>query len=151
MAIRNSYNFREVHDKVTTSGVVGANRLRGLAEEGYGLVINLLPDDSEYAVPDEREIVEGLGVDYVHIPVDFHQPQEADYERFAQAMNAAGGGKVHIHCAANYRVSAFYAIYATRQGLWTANDAEAFVSDIWNPADFPEWGEFMKRMQGRAE
>ena len=42
MGIEESYNFRRIADGVTTSGVVGAKRLAGLAGEGYGAVVNLL-------------------------------------------------------------------------------------------------------------
>jgi len=58
MTIANSYNFKRANKFVTTSGVVGASRLKGLRSEGYDAVVNLLPDESKYAVEDERKIVE---------------------------------------------------------------------------------------------
>ncbi len=143
MAIANNHNFRAVSEKLTTSGVVGASRLKGLAEEGYGLVINLLPDDSEYAVPDEQGIVEGQGVEYVAIPVNWEQPTVNDYQRFTAAMDVAADKKVHVHCAANYRASAFYAVYAQHKGLWSADEADAFMQTLWNPALFPQWSGLM--------
>lgn len=143
MTISNSYNFRAIDERTTTSGVVGPNRLKGLAAEGYALLINLLPDDTEHSIPDEQDIVESQGVKYVHIPVDFRQPGLADYEQFAAAMDAAQGQKKHIHCAANFRVSAFYSLYAVQRGYWDAARADAFVRDLWEPELFPGWPEFM--------
>lgn len=143
MAIENSYNFRRVSDKVTTSGVVGPNRLKGLAAEGYELVVNLLPDTSEYAVPGERETVESQGVTYVHIPVDFGRPERSDFERFAAILDEARGKKIHIHCAANYRVSVFWALYAQQRGLCSEAEAQDFIHSLWRPQEYPGWPEFM--------
>lgn len=151
MAISNSYNFRKVSDRLTTSGVVGPNRLKGLAEEGYEVLINLLPDNNEHAVPDEKAIVEAQGVRYVYIPVDFNHPRSSDYEQFAAALDAAGGSKTHVHCAANFRVSGFYAAYAQSRGLWTAEEAAAFVEGIWQPDLFPGWPEVLQAAAQRPD
>lgn len=150
MAIGNSYNFRRVSDDLTTSGVVGANRLLGLEPEGYEVVVNLLPDDSEYAVPDERGIVESQGVEYVYIPVTFDRPRYADFEQFCTALENASGKKIHVHCAANYRVSAFYALYAMKHGLWDEAQAQAFIEDLWRPEDSRGWPEFMAEVREKA-
>ena len=147
MAIKNSYNFRVVSDQLTTSGVVGSNRLKGLADEGYSLVINLLPDDNEHAVADEKSVVEAQGVEYVYIPVDFFNPTQQEYKLFSTALDRAINQKVHIHCAANFRVSGFYARYALERGLWTAAEADAFVRELWNPDRFPCWVAFIKPVE----
>lgn len=73
-----------------------------------------MPNDSEYALQGEKELIEKQGLSYTYIPVEFNAPQEHDYVEFENAMNALQGNKTMIHCAANYRVSAFYAIYAHR-------------------------------------
>lgn len=149
MAIANSYNFRPVSERLTTSGVVGGNRLKGLAAEDYQAVVNLLPDSSEHAVAGEREIIEAQGCSYVYIPVDFSQPTVADFDRFAAALDELGERKLHLHCAANYRVSAFYALYARQRGLWGDMEAEQFVAGLWNPRRFPPWLQFMANVQQR--
>lgn len=151
MAIENSYNFRRISEMLTTSGVVGPNRLKGLSAEGYEVVVNLLPDTSEYAVPDEQDIIESQGVEYVYIPVDFKRPARSDFEQFVAALERAEGKKVHIHCAANYRVSAFYALYARQWGLWDAAEAEAFILDLWQPREYPGWPEFMAETLGQID
>ena len=144
MAIADSFNYRRVDDFVTTSGVVEKESLRGLADEGYAAVIDLVPGDSEYAVPEERSIVEGQGVFYVNIPVDFGNPTPDDFTRFVDAMDEVAGRKVHVHCAANYRVSVFFALYARLRGAWEQGRADEFVADIWRPEDFPAWRAFIK-------
>ncbi len=94
------YNFVEVSDAVSTSGIIPVEQFQHLADESFEVVINLLPDESEHAVPGEAEIVEGIGLEYVHIPVDFAAPKPEDFARFASSMEAAQGRKIWAHCAA---------------------------------------------------
>jgi len=149
MGIEGSYNFRRISERVTTSGVVGDKRLRNLQVEGYGALINLLPDQSEYSIPEEGEIVTSQGLRYVYIPVDFATPTQADFDAFVQAMDEVGDKSVHAHCAANFRVSAFYSLYAMRNGLWTEEQADKFIEGLWNPAEHPAWASFIAEQKRR--
>ena len=143
MTIDHTFNFRRVSDRVTTSGLVNAEQLATLGSEGYRLVINLLPDSYEHAVHDEATIVRDQGLDYVYIPVDFAAPTHDDFVAFSDAMRAHADDTVHVHCAANYRVSAFYGLYAQSRGLCTEAEADALVQGLWNAADYPAWTEFI--------
>jgi protein tyrosine phosphatase (PTP) superfamily phosphohydrolase (DUF442 family) len=143
MTIEESYNFRRIHERLTTSGLVSAEQLGDLRRQDYDAVINLLPETHERAVADEAAIVRGQGLDYVYIPVDFEAPTHEDLEAFAHAMTGRSGQKVHVHCAANYRVSAFYSLYALRNGVCTPDEADQLVRDVWNPAEFPVWSAFI--------
>ena len=144
MDIDTSYNFRGINERLTTSGVVPPDRLKALASQGYEVVINLMPDTSEYAVADERKIVESQNLEYIYIPVDFQQPTRSDFTEFSEAMDRVSRRKVHIHCAANYRVSAFYALYAAIRGYWSVDRAWAFIQDVWQPAEHSGWPEFIE-------
>jgi protein tyrosine phosphatase (PTP) superfamily phosphohydrolase (DUF442 family) len=146
MSVDEAYNFRKVSDQLSTAGVVNEEQLSELGAEGYSAVINLLPADSQYAIADEPQIVTGQGLDYTYIPVDFAAPKEADFEQFAEAMRAAGERKLMVHCAANYRVSAFYAIYAVRHLEWSVQQANEFIADTWNLAEYPVWDAFVTEM-----
>ena len=149
MSIEGSYNFRRINEALTTSGMVTPEQLASLRSEGYDAVINLLPDDSEYAVATEASIVHDQGLDYVSIPVDFAAPTSADFDAFTKAMDDHDGQKVHVHCAANYRVSAFYGLYALRKGLRTVAEADELAQEIWDPAEHPTWAAFIARERAR--
>jgi uncharacterized protein (TIGR01244 family) len=149
MSIEDSYNFRRVSETVTTSGLVAADDLAGLRAAGYELLVNLLPDTSEHAVPGEATIVGDQGVDYVHIPVDFAAPTLAQFDEFAAVMDANAGKAIHVHCAANYRVSAFYGLYAVRAGSWSTDEADQHIHSIWSPASDPAWRDFIESERGR--
>ncbi len=143
MSIEPSYNFRKIHDKLTTSGTVYPNCLNTLASQGYEVVVNLMPDSSDHAVPGERMTVESQGLEYIYIPVDFKQPKRSDFAEFSDALDRTSEKKVHIHCAANYRVSSFYALYADINGYWSHDRAWEFIHDVWQPTEHPGWPEFI--------
>lgn len=149
MGVEESYNFHRVDEHTTTSGVVGAVRLAELGAHGYGAVINLLPDDSSYAVEGEAELVESQGLAYVHIPVDFAEPTRADLDAFFAAMQAHHNQMVHVHCAANFRVTAFYALFAVASGSLTPEEADELIAHFWDPADHPAWAEFIREQRSR--
>jgi protein tyrosine phosphatase (PTP) superfamily phosphohydrolase (DUF442 family) len=139
MSIANSYNFRQLTPNLSSSGVVGPNRLKGLADEAYECVINLLPNHSEYAVAEEQQAVEQQGLDYIYIPVDWEQPSTADYQATVTALADNQTRKTHIHCAANWRVSGFYSCYAVSEKTWSTEQAREHISGLWQPQKFPQW------------
>ena len=149
MGLEATMNYRRIDDRVTTSGSVPLEVLGGLAAAGYEAVINLMPDDSDWAVPGEADSVAGQGLAYVYLPVDFTAPSAADLDAFVAAMDDNEGKVVHVHCAANYRVSAFYALYAQRKGIWTAEQASAHIEDVWGTDDYPVWRAFIADEQAR--
>lgn len=150
MDIDTSYNFRKINDRLTTSGLVHPDELQALASQGYEILVNLLPDTHDHAVSNEPEIVAAQGLEYIYIPVDFNRPAHSDFEKFSQALDRAQQQKVHVHCAANYRVSAFYALYAFSHGRWDAGQAMAFMQDIWQPATHAGWPEFIADILGEG-
>ena len=147
MGIEEAVNYRRVSDKVATSGIVSSEQLSRLKSEGFEAVVNLLPDESESATRDERAMVEKQGLEYHYIPVDFGHPTAADFAAFASALDGVGEKRVLIHCAANYRVSAFYSLYAMKRCGWSEEDASALIGSLWDPAGHPLWRDFMERMK----
>lgn len=143
MGVEASYNFRRVSATVTTSGIVAADDLARLRAEGYDLVVNLLPDTSEHAVGDEAAIVGDQGLTYAYIPVDFAAPSREELDKFAEVMDAHAGKSIHVHCAANYRVSVFYGLYAVRRGMWSTDEAERHVHGVWPDGPDPVWHDFI--------
>jgi len=151
MDIEASYNFRRVDGKLTTSGRVHPEGLKALASRGYEVVVNLLPDTSEHATPGEREIVESQSIEYIYLPVDFKQPKLSDFVLFSDAMDRIAGRKIHVHCAANWRVSAFYSLYQVSRGRWSVDQAFEFIEGVWRPAEHPGWSEFISDVLAGAQ
>jgi len=131
--MRKPRNWHAIDDFVLTGGQPSAEELRSLHAIGVETVINLALSTSEYALPDERAVVEALGMNYVHIPVIWETPTLADFEQFCAAMDAAKGRTVFIHCAENKRVSSFLYLYRVlRLGLPKAEAAQD-LGAVWTP------------------
>lgn len=151
MDIESSYSFVRVSDKLTTSGFVSPKTLKTLGTQGYEVVVNLLPNSHQHAVPGERSIIESQGLAYVYIPVDFAAPTREDFEQFSEAMDRMLGKSIHVHCAANWRVTAFYSLYEVRRARWTSEQATEFMHQVWHPAEHPGWPEFISGILKDAE
>ena len=144
MATTDIYNYRLFSDTIATAGLPSEFQLHDAKHEGFSAIINLLPDDSPYAVPGEAAIVNALGLEYFYIPVEFENPTLLDFEKFERALASTTGKKVLIHCAANYRVSAFMSIYAKTKLGWDNQTFETYRNAIWQPDEI--WAAFIKKM-----
>ena len=151
MAVNEAYNYKNINESVSTSGLLNEDQLGELKAEGYQVVINLLPDDSQYAVANERTIVEGQDLNYIPIPVDFSAPTTENYLEFSTAMIKHSDKKVLAHCAANFRVSAFYAIYAHKNLEWSATQSESFIDSMWKLDEHPQWRVFVTQALQRED
>ena len=149
MAAEELYNYIKVSDEIVTAGQPTAEQLKSLAAEGFSTVINLATVDPARAPANEAELVRAQGLTYYHIPVDWENPQDTDFATFEQTMLQLPAGKTLIHCAANYRVTAFYSLYAQKHLGWTAAQADAFRTVIWKGSDYPVWRAFIARIQAR--
>jgi protein tyrosine phosphatase (PTP) superfamily phosphohydrolase (DUF442 family) len=139
MSLSDIPNVIAVDERVLTGGQPTADQLRAVAEAGYEVVINLATLDPRHALPDEAGLVRSLGLDYHHLPVEWDRPLASDYEAFAARLDQAAGRRVFIHCAANYRVTAFYGLYAMQRLGWTAAQAEALRAPVWRGEHYPAW------------
>jgi uncharacterized protein (TIGR01244 family) len=137
------YHWRRLDARLTTSGQPSEAELAEIAELGVRCVINIAPHAHAKALADERGTVTRLGMRYVYIPVDFKNPTEMDFIQFSDAMAATQAVPVHVHCAANYRVSAF--LYRYRRDVLGMSVAElaADLFEIWQPDAI--WTEFLRR------
>jgi len=148
MSTSEIYNSIQINDRLLTAGQPTEDQLRAAAEEGFTAVINLVPPGSLNELPDEAGLVRELGLTYVHIPVDWQNPTDGDFDDFVAALDRLSNAKLLIHCAANYRVTAFYGLYAQKRLGWTEADAEALRARVWE-GDYPVWEAFVRRK--RAE
>jgi protein tyrosine phosphatase (PTP) superfamily phosphohydrolase (DUF442 family) len=136
------YNFLPIDDSLSTSGQPSEEQIRELAAVGYEIVINLaLHDDLRYSLPGEKALVEGLGMAYIHIPVRFDNPTEDDLLAFFRTMEKHENMKIHLHCAANMRVTAFLGLYRRLKQGKPENEAFEPMRSVWEPNDV--WSTFI--------
>jgi uncharacterized protein (TIGR01244 family) len=146
-SVSDIYNFREVDGTLSTSGQPTETQLSSAARGGVQVVINLAPHNSPSALNDEPGCVAALGMDYVHIPVQFSAPTEADLLAFFDAMHASRDRKVLVHCAANKRVTAFLGLYRALKQGWSPDRAFALMHSVWEPDAI--WAQFIAAMLDR--
>ena len=135
------FMWHRLDPKLTTSGKLVEHQLASLDAVHVSHIVNLAPDSHDEALTDEAGLLGKMGIGYTYIPVSFEAPAEADFERFARAMEDLGGQTIHVHCIANLRVSAFLYRYRTGQLGWTTNDARADMDRIWRPGG--AWAAFI--------
>jgi protein tyrosine phosphatase (PTP) superfamily phosphohydrolase (DUF442 family) len=139
-------NYVRVDDHVWTGGQPTEEQLRAAAADGVQVVINLATLDPRYSLPDEAGLLGSLGVEYHHLPVDWERPLASDYAAFAAVMGGLAGRRVLIHCAANYRVTAFFGLYAMQHLGWSEAQADALRARVW-VGRYPIWEAFMRDMK----
>jgi protein tyrosine phosphatase (PTP) superfamily phosphohydrolase (DUF442 family) len=134
-------NFVVLSESLGTGGQPTVEQMQAVASEGYAVVINLDVPNSRYAIADEPGLVTSLGMTYHNIAVDFANPTVADLRRFVDTMDVNVGKKVLVHCAANYRVSTFTALYGQLRWGWSEAEADAHIHRLWEPNEV--WATFI--------
>lgn len=113
-----------------------------IANEGFEVVINLALCNASNAIENEDKVVTSLGMSYFHIPVDFENPKKSDLKLFLNTLQALGANKVWVHCAKNYRVTAFMYVYHKYVLRTPFEEIDLSMFDLWSPDK--KWQELMK-------
>jgi protein tyrosine phosphatase (PTP) superfamily phosphohydrolase (DUF442 family) len=142
--MKDIYNYLYYNEKLSSSGMPTPDQLKSVAEAGVKLVINLATSKSEGAIPNEGELVNGFGMEYINIPVDWNNPTPEDLDVFLNAMDKHKDESVLVHCQANYRASGFVALYRVLRLGWKRDDAFQDMQKIWNPEEYPAWDMFIE-------
>ena len=148
MTTQEIYNYRPVNDTLITGGQPTEEQLKSAAAEGITTVINLATL-GRTSLPDEAGLVRSLGMTYHHIPVEWENPKESDFAAFEQVMQQLPPSKTLLHCAANFRATAFYGLYALKHLGWSESQADEFRVPIWQGSDHPIWEAFIRKMKSQ--
>lgn len=149
MSTTTIYNYLKVNDDLITSGQPTEAQLRAAAAEGFVTVINLATNHPDDALPNEAGLVQSLGLTYIHIPVAWGGPRPEDFAAFERVLSRRPASKTLLHCAANYRATAFYSLYAQKHLGWSEAQAEAFRARIWAGSDYPVWEQFIAHIRAQ--
>ena len=137
------YHFEKLTDWLGTSGQPKAEQFASISGAGYGAVVNLAMADSDHAVVNEGNIVAGLGMTYVHLPVRFDAPSVDNLRSFFGVMDALSSQKVWVHCVVNARVSVFVYHYLRLRKGFEESAARTNLLDRWEPEMDEVWREFL--------
>ena len=140
--MKNILNYIKINELISTSGQPKIEEFDLIKDEGFEVVINLALCNASNAIENEDKVVTNLGMSYFHIPVDFENPKPSDLKLFLNTMQALGANKVWVHCAKNYRVSAFMYVYHKYILKTPFEEIDLSIFNIWNPDK--TWQELMK-------
>jgi uncharacterized protein (TIGR01244 family) len=143
-------NFYKVDERIITGGQPTEGQIRSVAEDGYQVVVNLATIDPRYSLDDEAGLAQSVGLAYHHIPVEWGAPTPQDFDAFVAVMQQNHDKRVLVHCAANYRASAFYGLYAMQNLGWSEAQADALRATLWQ-RQYPVWDAFIQQMKERIK
>lgn len=135
-------NYIKINELISTSGQPKIEQFELIANEGFEVVINLALCNASNAIENEDKVVTSLGMSYFHIPVDFENPKKSDLKLFINTLQALGANKVWVHCAKNYRVTAFMYVYHKYVLRTPFEEINLSMFDLWSPDK--KWQELMK-------
>ena len=140
-ALKDLIHYYPISPLILTAGQPTREDFPALRAAGYEVVINLALPSSPGALADEAALVTAQGMMYVPIPVVWEAPTQDDLARFFAAMDAARERKVLVHCALNYRASAFVTLYRVLRLCDDRDEALRDLHAVWQPDE--TWSAFI--------
>tara|TARA_R110002072_G_scaffold4663_3_gene32427 strand:+ start:40629 stop:41219 length:591 start_codon:yes stop_codon:yes gene_type:complete len=126
-------NYRQYSDTFASAGQPTEEQFSAVRDAGYERVIYIAFTNNANAVPNADQVVKGLGMDYVHIPVDWNNPTARDFYTFADAMQRDRDLKTLLHCQVNARATAFSFLYRVIYDDVPVDVAKADMNTVWQP------------------
>lgn len=126
-------NYREYSPVFSSSGQPTAGQLELASKDGFERVIYIAFTDNDSAIENEDRVVKSLGMDYVHIPVDWDNPATEDFEEFAAMLNRDRHVKTLLHCQVNFRASAFSFLFRVIYAGVPVEQAKKDLDAVWQP------------------
>ncbi|MCL1066746.1 protein tyrosine phosphatase family protein [Shewanella olleyana] len=140
------------NNQVITAGLPTKSEFTTLADAGVEVVINLIPTNNPNYLQQEADLVEKSGMKYENIEVDWQQPTIEDVEQFFTVMERHNDKSILVHCAANYRASAFYYLYLATQGIDVSGEVLEDTLSPWGDlqqsfAKYPQWRQLIEEVK----
>lgn len=128
-------NYREYSPTFASAGQPTEEQLEAVKQAGFERVIYIAFSNGRGALPAEDAIVKELGMDYVQVPVIWDAPTKSDFYTFVATMQREPDRKTLLHCAANFRASAFSFLYRVLYEDVPMAEAKADMNSVWTPND----------------
>jgi protein tyrosine phosphatase (PTP) superfamily phosphohydrolase (DUF442 family) len=132
-ALKEVLNFRQYSETFASAGQPTAEQFSNIRDAGFERVIYIAFSNNPNAVANADQLVKGLGMDYVHIPVDWNNPSKRDFYTFADAMQREQKLKTLLHCQVNARATAFSFLYRVIYDGAPVAQAKSDMNSVWQP------------------
>ena len=134
-------NFRQYSENFASSGQPSAEQFAAIAEQGFERIVYIAFTNNENALPDADQVVKGLGMEYMHVPVTFDNPLPDDFYAFSDSMQRNTDKKTLLHCQVNARATAFSFLYRVIHEDVSISEAKADMNTVWQPNEV--WRDFI--------
>lgn len=132
-SVKDILNYRSYSPTFSSAGQPTREQLPLIKEAGYERVIYIAFSTVGPAIPEEDQLIKELGLDYLHIPVDFNNPTIRDFNAFADAMRREPDTKTLLHCQVNARATAFSFLYRVIYENVPVAEAKSVMNSVWQP------------------
>lgn len=140
-ALADIVNFRQYSPTFASSGQPTKEQFSAIAENGFERIVYIAFTNNMNALPDADQVVKGLGMEYMHIPVTWDNPLPSDFYAFADSLQRDTDKKTLLHCQVNARATAFSFLYRVIfEGVDMA-EAKADMNTVWQPNE--TWRDFI--------
>jgi protein tyrosine phosphatase (PTP) superfamily phosphohydrolase (DUF442 family) len=104
-------NFFQYSTTLAAGAQPGVDQIIDLKNDCYEVIINISPVSARNSINNEAELVEKLGLDYIHFPVDCSNLRPIHYNTFEGIMKGVSNKKVFVHCGGNIKSSNLIHMY----------------------------------------
>lgn len=126
-------NLVKWRDGLTSAAQPKSEYLARVKTQGFDMVINLAPPQSQGSIDNEGGVVGRQGVMYVNIPVNFGNPTAEDFRVFSEVMKSVAKKNVLVHCQVNLRGSAFSFLYRVIHENAPVDETRDKMLGVWSP------------------
>ena len=140
--MENIFNYIKINENIATSGQPSPEQFELISKCGYEVVINLALHDASNSIENEDKIVTDLNMSYFHIPVIFEKPTATQLKLFLDVLSINEEKKVWVHCALNYRVSAFMYVFHKYYLQTSFDEIDLSLLEQWQPDKI--WQDILK-------
>lgn len=142
-------NFRQYSDSFASAGQPTREQFQALKDQGFERIVYIAFTNNPNALADEDQVVKGLGMEYMHVPVDFSNPLPDDFYAFADSMERNTDKKTLLHCQVNARATAFSFLYRVIYQDVPLAEAKADMNTVWQPNEV--WRDFVFEVLARHD
>ena len=140
-ALADITNYRQYSPVFASAGQPSREQFQILSDQGFERIVYIAFTNNGNAIPDEDQLVKGLGMEYMQVPVDFSNPLPGEFYAFADYMQRNTGKKTLLHCQVNARATAFSFLYRVIYENVSVADAKADMNTVWQPNEV--WRDFI--------
>ena len=140
-ALAEIVNFRQYSPTFASAGQPSREQFATIAEHGFERIVYIAFTNNQNALTDADQVIKGLGMEYMQVPVDFDNPLPADFYAFADSMQRNTDKKTLLHCQVNARATAFSFLYRVIYEDVPIAEAKVDMNTVWQPNEV--WRDFI--------